>query len=433
MATIDQLLALLSRHPNARATELADQLKTSRPSVLRLIAQAQNRICRVGRGPSTRYARTREVPPLGTHVAVRRIDETGRPHPYATLHFLAEGHHWLEPHEGDAEFFVGLPPFAVDMSPQGYIGRAFTHQFPELHLPPRVVDWTDDHRLIALAMRGQDTPGNLIIGDESLNRFLSMPPAVIHSSDYPRLADASGQGQPGSSAGGEQPKFVTSAENRHVIVKFAGNDGGASALRWMDLLVCEALALQALRAAGFETSTARWLDGGNYRFLEVERFDRVGVRGRRALLSLSAISNEYLGVASNWTEASKKMRTEHLISDDDARRVRWLDTFGQLIGNTDRHFGNLSFFPEGPRRFRLAPVYDMLPMVFAPMSTTLIERDFKPLPPTADNLDVWPEAAHHALNYWEHLSREAALSTAFRERCAQSARTLGDVIQTSPV
>ncbi len=37
-----------------------------------------------------------------------------------------------------------------------------------------------------------------------------------------------------------------------------------------------------------------------------------------------------------------------------------------LIGNTDRHFGNVTLFDryEGP--FELAPAYDMLPMLFAP-------------------------------------------------------------------
>lgn len=95
--------------------------------------------------------------------------------------------------------------------------------------------------------------------------------------------------------------------------------------------------------------------------------------------------------------------------------MRWLDSFGQLIGNSDRHFGNLSFFVEGERRFRLAPVYDMLPMLFAPVGADLIERPFEPAPPTADNLDVWPQAARRAVAYWSRLGASSELSGGFRQ------------------
>jgi hypothetical protein len=96
--------------------------------------------------------------------------------------------------------------------------------------------------------------------------------------------------------------------------------------------------------------------------------------------------------------------------------MRWLDTFGQLIGNSDRHFGNLSFFLEGDGRFRLAPVYDMLPMLFAPVGADIVERRFEPSPPTADNLDVWPHAARCAVAYWGRLAASSELSSEFRER-----------------
>ena len=61
-----------------------------------------------------------------------------------------------------------------------------------------------------------------------------------------------------------------------------------------------------------------------------------------------------------------------------------------------------------------APVYDMLPMVFAPPDANLVERQFDPRPPTALNLHLWHEVAHHALTYWSRLCEEDELSAGFR-------------------
>ncbi|MDQ8208272.1 HipA domain-containing protein [Coraliomargarita sp. SDUM461003] len=52
---------------------------------------------------------------------------------------------------------------------------------------------------------------------------------------------------------------------------------------------------------------------------------------------------------------------------------------GELIANTDMHWGNLSFFLPEQSPYPLAPVYDMLPMRFRPSSTgEVIERTFEP-------------------------------------------------------
>lgn len=432
MATVEQLLAVLGRRGDAQASELATWLQVSRPTVTGLLAAAGDQLCRMGKGPATRYARTRSLPSLGTRLSLHRIDETGAVHRHGELHLLARGRHWLERLKGESELFEGLPPFAADMSPQGYIGQTFTLQYPELPLPQRVTDWTDDDCLVALAMRGEDCVGEFILGDESLDRYLATSAAHATPEDYPRLARASGRGHPGASVGGEHPKFATRVKDRHVIVKFAGHDEGAAVSRWKDLLVTEHLALEAIREAGHAAASTRWLDAEGYRFLEVERFDRVGLLGRRGLLSLGAIDNEYLGVRGTWAQATRKLHEVRFISEEDARQARWLDVFGQLIGNTDRHFGNLAFFTEGPKRYRLAPAYDMLPMMFAPVGTSLVEREYTPQPPNAATLDVWPDAAHRALAYWERLTHEPALSAPFRERCAACAETLRAFMRRQP-
>ncbi|MDC0712337.1 type II toxin-antitoxin system HipA family toxin YjjJ [Stigmatella sp. ncwal1] len=433
MTSVNHLLEALDLLPTARASDLGKQLEVSQPTVSRLITAAGSRVCRMGAGRQTRYARTRTLLHLGTQVPVYRIDEAGRIHPYGLLHFLTQRRHWLARQEGPSELFDGFPPFAEDMAPQGYIGRSFAARYPELGLPPRPQDWTEDQALLALALRGEDCVGDLIIGDESLNRFLAETPPPASRSDYPQMAQAALSRPPGSSAGGEQPKFATSVEDRHVVVKFAGGDDGAAARRWRDLLVCESLALDAVRAAGLAAATSQWLDVEAYRFMEVNRFDRVGLRGRRPLLSLRAIDNEYLGLGGTWTRVAQGLLSGQHIRPEDAWRVRWLDTFGQLIGNTDRHLGNLSFFVEGPMKFRLAPVYDMLPMVFAPQGTSLSEHRFVPAPPSADTLDVWGHAARCAREYWSTLASSSELSDPFRERCLHAGEAVDRLIRQSPV
>jgi hypothetical protein len=390
--------------------------------VSRLIQEAGPRICRFGRSVATRYALPREIAGLGRQLPVFRVNEQGQASKHGVLSFIEPNGCWLERESGDGQWFSGLPPFVEDMRPQGYMGRGFPARFPDLRLPERIRDWSDDHQLIALAMRGEDCIGNLIVGEESLNRFLATRPQPCARGDYPNLAKGALEGQPGSSAGGEHPKFAISSGSHHLLVKFAGGDGSA-AERWRDLLICEHLALDLLRDAGIAAPDSEWFDLDGVRYLEVDRFDRVGKHGRRGVVSLSAIHAYHLGgYIDNWSRAAQQIMSEPSLrmEAEQADRMIWLDTFGLLIGNTDRHFGNFSFFAEEAQELTLtpAPVYDMLPMIFAPADANLVERRFAPQPPTALNLHLWRDAATHAAEYWSRLVEEVELSAGFRKICA---------------
>jgi len=429
MATPEQLLAALNLMGVVPASRLAAELGVSQPTISRLVAACGPRVCRMGRARATRYGRTRELEGLGSRLPVHRIDDAGRCLPWGQLTLIDGGATWVERTTGEATLFTGLPPFAADMSPQGYLGRGFPARFPELRLPPRVTDWGEDHRLVALARRGEDCVGDLIIGSESLDRWLRDPLPEVSTEDYPDLAEASLRDEVGSSAGGEHPKFGARVSGRAVLVKFADAADGAAGRRWFDLLLCEGLALQLLASEGHPAAVSRVVDVGRRRFLESERFDRVGARGRRGILSLAAIDDEHFGHRDTWTRAARRMEEAGLLSADDARQVRWLDTFGQLIGNSDRHFGNLTLYADGEGRGRvtLAPVYDMLPMLFAPVGPTLVDRPFQPAPPTAENLDVWPEAAALAQRYWQTLAATRDLQQGLRERARAADGALGDL------
>ena len=101
---------------------------------------------------------------------------------------------------------------------------------------------------------------------------------------------------------------------------------------------------------------------------------------------------------------SKKSAAEllraNVISGEDARKMRWLQAFGQLIGNTGMHPGNLCSSSVGSRNsILLAPGYDMLPILYRPTSGELPRRDFAPQALAMGIADVWPGALQSALRF----------------------------------
>ncbi len=424
VARVEDLLSALSVAGIARPAALRAELRVSPPTLAHLVAEAGETVFRIGKTRATRYARTRLLEGLGRQLPIYRVDTEGVVHATGQLRLLW-GHRTFWERGGGGRLFEGLPPALVDMSPQGYLGRAFSARFPELRLPPSISDWSDDNRLVALAMRGEDCVGDLIVGDESLNRFMKQVQNDIEPEAYPRLARRSAIEAAGSSAGGERPKFGTLSQGRHVLVKYAAQAESGAIRRWRDLLWCEWKALETVTAAGRAASPAKCMDIEGWRFFEVERFDRVGVRGRRAVLSLSALNNEYFGSPSSWTAAIPFLQQKPFsLSSEDASRVRWLDVFGQLIGNTDRHFGNLTFFVSGDGALRLAPAYDMLPMTLAPSGDVVGTRPFAPASPTLATMDVWPEAARWAERYWRDVEAHDDLEVEVRRFAGSAAEAI---------
>ena len=94
--------------------------------------------------------------------------------------------------------------------------------------------------------------------------------------------------------------------------------------------------------------------------------------------------------------------------------IQRLHAFGELIGNTDMHFGNLAFFLDDTLPFRVTPAYDMLPMLWAPGSQgELIERPFAPAPPLPAMTEPWREAAGWAEDFWDRVATDSRLSQEF--------------------
>ena len=420
MSQLDDIAALLVRRGILPGAELQRTLGISAATLSRQVRKS-DRILRIGHTRGARYAAYRNVSGIPYQLPVFRVDEAGASRRAATLHLLAQGQHWLELGSGAGALFVGLPPVVADMAPQGYLGRRFSEAHADLGLPRRLQDWNDDHRLIATARRGEDCVGNLIFGEESLHRFLDKTPVPIRRQDYPAHARAAAAGGAGSSAGGERPKFTAQVESRHLIVKFTAGDGSPSDQRWRDLLVCELLALETLGSQGLSAARGEVAEVGPQRFLEIERFDRVGERGRRGVLTAGPLDDDLYGQRDSWPAFAERAARDGLLPPEEARRVRLLEAFAQLIGNTDRHFGNLSFFADGLSRtpsLRLAPIYDMVPMAWAPDSGVVPALEL-PLPrPRANTLDVWQEAARLTHIFWQRTAGDERVSRDMRVAAA---------------
>ena len=395
------------------AADLRERLDVSPATLMRMVREARPEILRVGRGRATQYGLREVWPNLhSSRFPMLRISESGRAVSAGELITLAfHQTAWMP----IAVVVSGLPPELADERPSGFLGRHFAAANADLKLPPRLSDWSDHHILLAMSRRGEDLPGNLITGEESFARWQKLRPVSRSRNDYPALAKATIEGHPpGSSAGGERPKFGVMLGDRHVLVKFAGRGGDAVSRRWCDLLILEGMALQTVASHGLSAATTNVIETPDYWFLESERFDRVGVGGRIAVISLAAVHND---LADPWARAAEALKDTRRLSDDDARRICWLDAFGALIANTDRHQYNILFFLEGSQ-LRLAPAFDQVSMLYAPTGDGQVPpRDFALPHATASTLDVWDDARGAAREFWEQGSQDMRLSDDARLIC----------------
>lgn len=407
------------------ARQLSESMGISQPTVSRALAELGDDLVRIGAARSIRYALRDTVRGL-PDIPIYRVDAEGRISPLGTLVPVRPEGFVMHQIDGTTLHSEGLPRWLMDMRPQGFLGRAHAARHgAALGLPARLADWNDTHALRALLAHGHDMVGNLLIGEAARDRFLSQPlPEPIADADraetYVRLAAEAAQGDTlGSSAGGEQPKFTacatTPAGPRHVIVKFSEAEDSPVSERWRDLLHAEHLALSVLREAGMPAALTTLIDHGGQRFLQVERFDRVGPLGRRALLSLTALDAEFVGAAAEgWPGIVPRLARDRHIHPEAAAGACLLWAFGTLIGNTDMHGGNLSFVAEQGRPYALAPAYDMTPMAFAP-------RSGGGLPDTVPEAvihagvahDTWRQAEALARSYFARVSGDSGFSARF--------------------
>jgi len=438
-----RLLAYLAA--GVRTSEdIQKRLNLSQASVSRLISGLRDRVVIIGNARARRYTLRRDLRGLGGDFPVFRIDEEGNASSIGVLSTIGHNEYlWQGKGEGAVQY-KSLPWFLSDLRPDGFTGRAFVRRLSEaLSLPSRIFDWNDDHVLVALSRRGEDLMGDIVVGQESLDRYFSLSHesnALVAQDElleaYPMMAKEAMEGQPaGSSAGGEQPKFTVrvdrEGEIRNVLVKFSPPVHSIEGRRWADLLICEHLALRLVQEMGIPAVDTTLIEAEGRVFLEVVRFDRVGRYGRLPMISLRAIDNEFYGHQDTWVAAANRMEADKRLSPEDAGNLRWLWVFGDLTGNTDKHFGNVSLVPQDGERFTLRPSYDMLPMYYRPMDGAAHERTFKPPAFSTIAPREWDSALSAAITFWERAAMDGRISEGFRQICRGNLEVVRD-LQSGP-
>lgn len=428
MAITSNDILLTLKGEAASAHDIAARLRVDGSTVSRHLKKLGDQVLPVGKGRSRRYFARRAVA-NELAIPIYRVTRDGHCAQFAVIypvypqeHFVVEYHRSAN----DIEWrdYDALPWWLSDMRPQGFLGRQFAQQLVEKGLQvsadPR--DWNENDVLSVLITEPQDAVGNLLIGQQAYTQWLEGP--QLRNSNPAQVAEHAEQVAAGvhfdSSVKGEQPKLVAVVDGSPSIVKFSGRVGqpvNVVAQRWADLLRCEAHAAVAMnRVKPDFAADNRSFTVGERTFLQSVRFDRFAADaeryGRAGVVSFASLDLEFVGDAGlAWPSLAVRLHQQNVISEQamvDAA-VAW--AFGQLIANSDMHHGNLSVYHEGMRPYELTPVYDMLPMHYAPSAAgDLRNRVWHPHMDAGVRAVHWQTAEAMAEEFWLRVAADDLIS-----------------------
>ena len=403
------LRAALTARGVASSAQLQAALGKSQPTVSRLLATLGPGLVLLGRGRRARYALPRSILGAAGRQPLTWVRADGRIETWGQLSFVTGDQIHVEAPGISLLSRGALPWFLAPLRGEGFLGRLLAQRLAAQGLDRDPARWSLEHVLFA-ALQASDAPGALVLGEPR-----DVPPP---GGNYDHLADDVATTLPtGSSAGGEQAKFLTRrADGAAVLVKFSPPRGTPFGERWHELLHAEALALEVLRDHGVAVAAARVIETPRRSYLESLRFDRIGATGRRHAVPLWAVHEAFVpGPKQHWAATCEALALQRRLPLEAVAQVRALRHFGRLIGNSDMHFGNLSLFVAqddlAPGRFTLAPVYDMLPMRWRPDAAT---GALDWLPFTPESIDLQSPARTVAAEFWRRAAVDAALSPGFR-------------------
>jgi hypothetical protein len=402
----------------------------SQATLSRALKQLSPQVQALGKGRGAHYGLVREIMGRAAQQPIYLTDENGFSSPWGRLTFLESERLHVQTPDLAITTQGELPWFLEAMKPQGFLGRLRGQAIG--FIDANSDNWSLEQTLYAILAFEQNTPGALDLGgleQPTFSRHEVSSLVASRATQYDAFAsNITNEARPGSSAGGEQPKFLasfTTDENlayAHVILKFTPPRGTPFGERWHDLLHTELIALQTLAKHGFSTAKTRIVQSSQRTYLESVRFDRHGMFGKRHIVPLAPIHKAFVGGSrQNWAASCDKLAELGHLPRQDAQTVHVLLYFGRLIGNTDMHFGNLSLAVNDMARlanpkFSLAPCYDMLTMAYKPsefkdeLGYTALEVPRQPLGSDAP----WQQALTMAKEFWETLAETEAVSVDLR-------------------
>jgi hypothetical protein len=434
---LQRILGLLATRGIASAPDLQALLGRSQPTISRLLAELSGQLLTLGRARATRYGLGKSIRGLAAQQPIWWTGEDGATTRIGTLSLLAGDLLHVEAGTYSGTTRGALPWFLSPLQAQGFLGRLLAQRLAGAGVDSQPERWNLETVLFA-ALHLHDAAGAITIGEN-----LSTTPAAAAHAPLPTPAqqlpaaldtlatDVARTLPAGSSAGGEQPKFLALLDDgRHVLVKFTPPRGTPFGERWADLLHAEALASRVLAEHGVDVADSRVVESAQRSYLLSARFDRIGARGRRHVVPVGAAHQAFVADAYvHWAASTEALARQRRLPPLDARRAEALLHFGRLIGNSDMHSGNLGLFvaPEdlAKGRFTLAPVYDMLPMRWRPDAALGGAADYAPFEP--DTRSLASAARAPARVFWQRLAAHDHASRALRSVAAQMADRLGHV------
>lgn len=414
----------LAQQGVATATQLQAAIGRSQPTVSRLLTALGRDLLVLGQGRSTRYALAEPVSGMPARLPLHWVHPDGRIEPWGSVAMATGQRVHLEAPGLDLLTQGALPWLLAPLRAEGFLGRLLAQRLTLQGLDRQPERWSVAQQLFA-ACAQPDAPGALVVGEP---RSSALPPWRAPADLDTLAADVAATLPAGSSAGGEQAKFLARrADGQAVLVKFSPPRGTPFGERWHDLLHAETLALQVLQAHGVAVAPCTVVETPARTYLVSERFDRLRVtngqrfEGRRHAVPLHAVHEAFVGgPRQHWAATAQALVRQRRLPSEATAQVQALLHFGHLIGNSDMHFGNLSLL-VGPGeaaagRFTLAPVYDMLPMRWRPdiQAGTLDLWPFSPEP-----VDLQSPALQVARTFWAAASTCADMSRGFRNLARQ--------------
>ncbi|KAI1696517.1 toxin YjjJ [Ditylenchus destructor] len=169
-----------------------------------------------------------EIDPTGNLRDVARLDLV---HPEGSAMRYLDAFAWPMDISMRDGWFEGLPYPMQDMRPQGFLGRNLAKYYaPVLQVGNDPTAWSDDDALHVMTLLGDDTPGNLLVGEPACRRWLdrrrritaqgpeAVPDDALDSAFPAKASLVMMDGLPDSSAGGNSPQVHGSppAVRRHA-------------------------------------------------------------------------------------------------------------------------------------------------------------------------------------------------------------------------
>jgi hypothetical protein len=368
----ESVAALLARGEPLTAAQLAAATQKSISSISLAIQKLGDRVHRIGAARSTRYALKKDILGLAAQQALLWNGpdiEGNMPWHWGELTYLhgdwlhvkSEEHVWLT--QGK------LPWFLTPLRPLGFLGRELARSRRDF--PPDPDRWSLEQVLYVAIDKVNDVSGAFFFNSIETESWSAPEMANELAQHYDLLVQQIGTRLPASSsAAGEQPKFLVNRRSAgRFLIKFSPPRGTPFGERWNTMLRLEKLALDILQVRGIPCANTQIIQSTKRTYLQSQRFDRNVDHPMRHVVAIAALHDEFVdGSWVNWVKTSETLANKGMITAQELSHIASIFAFGHYIGNTDMHSGNLSFFVDDviAPKIRLAPVYDMLPMMWRP-------------------------------------------------------------------